>query len=356
MSLHLNKVAVTQRLNPKTHTVSNSRVVSRARLRVASSTAAGAVCAALALAASDALCGPQPARAEILERVVAVVNDQAILLSELRRRAAPFLEQMVEHTAEGERPERIKRLYEQFLKELVDDQLIEQTARKMGIHVSNSEVDQAIENVRKQNSLDESHFWEAVKAQGFTEKQYRTDVRKQILRLKVTNQRVRSRLNLSDETVREEYEDRVRKARRRQRFHAEHVFFGLPQTATATEVAASAARAQQVRTNLKPEDFAAAANQYGGGDLGWLDQGDLAEELENALLAMEPGQISQPVRGPSGIHIFLLRERQTGGAQFPSFEEAKDAIYRELLDRAMAKQQELFLADLRRNAVIETRL
>lgn len=296
------------------------------------------------------------ARAEVIERVVATVNDDAIFLSELRRKAAPFLEQVVAGASEADRPARIKRLYEQFLKELVDDQLIEQTAKKMNVVVSGSDVEQAIENVRKQNSLDAARFWEAVKSQGFTEKQYRADVRKQILRLKVTNQRVRSRVNLSDDTVREEYDDRVRKARRRQRFHPEHIFIGLPQTASATDVANAMKKAQELRAGLTPENFSSVASQRGGGDLGWLDQGDLSEDLENALLALDPGQISAPVRGPSGVHIFLLRERQTGGVQIPPFEEAKEAIYRELLDKAMAKQQELFLADLRRNAVIDTRL
>jgi peptidyl-prolyl cis-trans isomerase SurA len=298
----------------------------------------------------------RPAHAEIIERVVATVNDDAIFLSELRRRAAPFLEQVISGASEAERPQRIKRLYAQFLKELVDDQLIEQTARKMNVVVSSSDVEQAIENVRKQNNLDTAKFWEAVKSQGFTEKQYRADVRKQILRLKVTNQRVRSRVNLNDDTVRQEYDDRVRKARRRLRFHPEHVFIGLPQTASATEVANAMKQAQELRATLTPDNFSSVASQRGGGDLGWLDQGDLPEELENALAALEPGQISPPVRGPSGVHIFLLRERQTGGVKIPSFEDAKDEIYRELLDRAMAKQQELFLADLRRNAVIETRL
>lgn len=296
------------------------------------------------------------ARAEVIERVVATVNDDAIFLSELRRKAAPFLEQVVSGANESERPNRIKRLYEQFLKELVDEQLIEQTAKKMNVVVSSSDVEQAIENVRKQNSLDAVRFWEAVKSQGFTEKQYRADVRKQILRLKVTNQRVRSRVNLNDDTVREEYDDRVRKARRRQRFHAEHIFIGLPQTASATDVATALKKAQDLRTGLTEENFASVASQRGGGDLGWLDQGDLSEELENALLGLDPGQISPPVRGPSGVHIFLLRERQSGGVQIPPFEEAKEVIYRELLDRAMAKQQELFLTDLRRNAVIDTRL
>jgi peptidyl-prolyl cis-trans isomerase SurA len=308
-----------------------------------------------ALACTLAL-APRPVRAEIIERVVATVNDDAIFLSELRRRAAPFLEQIVAGADEKERSARIKRLYEQLLKELVDDQLIEQTARKMNITVSSTEVEQAIDNVRKQNSLDEARFWEAVKGQGFTEKQYRADVRKQLLRLKVTNQRVRSRVTINDDTVKEEYDDRVRKARRRQRFHAEHVFMGLPQTATATEVTNALKSAQTLRATLTPENFAAAMNERGGGDLGWLDQGDLPEDLENALLALEPGQISPAVRGPSGVHIFLLRERQAGGVQVPAFEAAKDTIYRELLDRSMAKQQELFLAELRRAAAIDTRL
>jgi peptidyl-prolyl cis-trans isomerase SurA len=298
----------------------------------------------------------RPAHAEIIERVVATVNDDAIFLSELRRRAAPFLERVITGASEAERPTRIKRLYEQFLRELIDDQLIEQTARKLNIVVSSSDVELAIENVRKQNNMDNAHFWEAVKTQGFTEKQYRTDVRKQILRLKVTNQRVRSRVNLSDQTVRDEYDDRVRKARRRQRFHAEHIFFGLAQTASATEVADTVRRAKDLRASLDLDHFSDVAAQRGGGDLGWLDQGDLPEELENALLALEPGQISEPVRGPSGVHIFVLRERQAGGLEIPVFEEAKESIYRELLDRAMAKQQELFLAELRRNAVIDSRL
>ena len=300
--------------------------------------------------------GTRSARAEVIERVVATVNDDAIFLSELRRRAAPFLERVITGASESERPQRIKRLYEQFLRELVDDQLIEQTARKMNIIVSSSDVELAIENVRKQNNLDNARFWEAVRAQGFTEKQYRTDVRKQILRLKVTNQRVRSRVNLNDQTVRDEYDDRVRKARRRQRFHAEHIFFGVPQMASATEVADTMRRANELRAKVNVEKFSDMAAQRGGGDLGWLDQGDLPEGLEDVLLALEPGQISAPVRGPSGVHIFLLRERQEGGLEIPAFEEAKDTIYRELLDRAMAKQQELFLAELRRNAVIDSRL
>jgi peptidyl-prolyl cis-trans isomerase SurA len=95
--------------------------------------------------------------------------------------------------------------------------------------------------------------------------------------------------------------------------------------------------------------------EHGGGDLGWLSQGDLPEELENALLTLEPDQISPPVRGPSGFHIFLLHERETAASDAPSFDDVKDEIYRHMLDEAMTHQETLFLEELRRGAVITRR-
>jgi peptidyl-prolyl cis-trans isomerase SurA len=227
----------------------------------------------------------------------------------------------------------------------------------MMITVSSLEVDQAIDNVRRQSGLEENRFWEAVREQGFTDAQYRQDVRKQLLRLKVINQRVRSRVNISEETVRETYEDRVRQGRRSQRFRASHIFFPLPETASATAVAEVSKQAELLRSKITTvESFDAAAKDHGGGELGWLDQGDLPNVLEDTLLGLNVGEIGAPVRGPSGIHIFLVRERQAGKDAQPPFEEQKAAIQRELLDKAMQRQEELFLKGLRRDAVITMRL
>jgi len=299
---------------------------------------------------------PQLARAEVIERVAAVVNDQAILLSELRRRAAPFLEQALGDASDkGERMTRVKQIYKQLLQQLVDEELVEQAAKKMHVSIGDGDVDQAIENVRRQNNMTEEQFWQAVKAQGFTDKHYRQDVRKQLLRLKVLNQRVRSRVNMTDQTIREAYDDRVRDARRSQKFRASHVFVPLPANATATEVAVAMNAAKQTRAQLTPETFDGVAEQSkGGGDLGWLDQGDLPDVLEEALLRLSEGEISQPVRGPSGVHIFIVRERQSGANAIPPFEEMRAQLQNELLDRAMQRQEEIFLRGLRRDAVIET--
>jgi peptidyl-prolyl cis-trans isomerase SurA len=319
-----------------------------ARRRVLAAAIALSVCASSAVA--------QSAHAEVIERVAAVVNDQAVLLSDLRRRAAPFLEQLVSDAAtQGERLSRIKTLYKRLLQQLVDEELVEQAAKKTHVSVTLTETDQAIDNVRRQNSMTEDAFWQAVRAQGFTEKQYRDDVRKQLLRLKVVNQRVRGHVNITEQTVRDAYDDRVREARRAQKFHAAHVFLPLPPTASATEVARALKDATELRAQLTPANFDSVAAERGGGDLGWLDQGDLPAVLEEALLGLSEGEISAPVRGPSGLHVFLLRERQSGAATIPPYDQVRAEIQRGLMDKAMQRQEELFIKGLRRDAVIQLR-
>lgn len=298
---------------------------------------------------------PNATHAEILERVVAVVNDEAVFLSELRRRAAPFIESLITQAPPGESKKQIDMLYGKLLDQLVDDILIEQTSREMHVTVTAMEVDQALNNVRQQNGLDETQFWQAVSEQGFTRAQYREDVRKQLLRLKVINQKVRSRVNVSVEEIRETYDDMVRKARRTQRFHAAHIMFPLPADASATAVSAAMKAAASIKSGLNASNFETKASALGGGDLGWLNQGDLPVEFENVLLDLSPGDISGPVRGPAGIHLFLLKERAKGDQQVPSFEESKASIEQQLVGRGMQRQEVIFLDQLRRTAVIDKR-
>ncbi len=298
-----------------------------------------------------------PARAEIVERVVATVNDEMVLLSELRSRAAPYLAQTLYGAeSEQEKKKRIADLYRRLLDQLIDEQLVQREARKANITVSKLEIDQAIGNVRQQNNMSEEQFREAIRAQGYTEQKYREDIRKQLVYMKLTNQLVRSQVNVTEEDSRERYQEKVRKARRTLRFRAAHVFFQLPDGASAAEVAEIRRRAAALRRRLNEKSFDRAIDEHGGGDLGWLSQGDLPEQLERALLALEPGQVSQPVRGPSGVHIFLLRERQRSSESLPTYEQSKATIERQMLEEGMARQQKLFLEQLRRKAVIDIRL
>ena len=297
-----------------------------------------------------------PARADVVERVIAVVNDEAIWLSELRRRAAPFIAQIMQAPSQAQRVELRDRLYGEVLDHLIDEKLIQQAAARMRVRVTNDDVERAIANVRRQNNLSEEEFWEAVRQQGFAESAYRDDLRRQLLRLKVLNQRARGRVNITEAEVRARYDEEIRRANRTLRFRASHVFVQIAPTGTATDVAAARAQAESIRSGLDADTFQAAVTEHGGGDLGWLRQGDLPGPLEDELITLSTGEVSDIVQGPSGFHIFLLHERERGEANIPPYDEVREMIFRQMLDVAMSRQEEIFLSELRRGALIDRRL
>jgi peptidyl-prolyl cis-trans isomerase SurA len=295
------------------------------------------------------------AGADVVERVVATVNNQAIFLSDLRKRAVPFLPQVADAATESERMSRLKDLYEELLTVLIDEQLIRQLATNSGIRVTDADVDNAIENIRLQNNMTEDQFKEAIDSQGFSYAQYRRDLKRQLIRLKVMNERVRSRVNVTEEEVRARYEQRARGEGNEVRFRVSHLVVPVAEGASAIQVAAKRQEAESLRAALTPENFNARAAQLGGGELGWITQGDLPEDLERALVPLSPGEISRPVRGGTGFHIFFLQDRQVG-SDFPSYEEMKQELYREMLDSAMLRQEKIFLEEMRRKAVINRML
>jgi peptidyl-prolyl cis-trans isomerase SurA len=309
----------------------------------------------LAIIAIVGLVTASSAGADVIERVVATVNNEAIFLSDLRTRAVPFLPQVAEAPTETERMSRLKELYDELLNFLIDEQLVRQLANSSGIRVTDADVDGAIENLRMQNNMTEEQFQEALDAQGFTMTQYRKDLKRQLIRLKVVNERVRSRVNVTEEEVRARYEERARGEGNDVRFHVSYLVVPVGEGASAIQVAAKRQEAVQLRATLSPENFEARAQELGGGDLGWLTEGDLPEELERAILPLSAGEISEPVRGSKGFHIFLLAERQVGTG-FPSFEEMKQELFREMLDTAMIRQEKIFLDEIRRSAVINRML
>ncbi|MFO0692599.1 MAG: SurA N-terminal domain-containing protein [Polyangiales bacterium] len=303
------------------------------------------------------LCLATPARADVVERVVAVVNDEAIFLSQLRTRAAPFLDRVMAAPSQTERIERLEQLYREVLDQLIDEELIKQTAASLSLRVTQAEIERALANVQQQNNLTPEQFWQAVREQGYTEAGYRADLQRQLLRMKVINQRVRSRVNVTEADVRREYDQEVRRMTRTVRYHASHLFLPLAENATEAEVEDVRERAVALRATLSDEaSFEAATETVVGGELGWLTQGDLPESLERVVFTMEPGQISDPVRGPAGFHIFLLHERARGDEQAPEYDSVRENIYRQLLDQAMNRQEQLFLEELRRDATITRRL
>ncbi len=300
------------------------------------------------------LVGPV-AGADVVERVVATVNDKAIFLSDLRKRAVPFLPQVSEAPTDTERAARLKELYDQLLNLLIEEELLRQLASESGIVVTDADVESAITNIRSQNNMTEEQFIEAVRSQGMSEARYRADLKKQLARYKLINERVRSRVNITEDEVRRRYEKRARGENEQLRFKVSHLVVRLDPDASATETAAVRKEAGVVRAALTPDNFEERAEELGGGELGWIAEGDLPEDLGRVLMPLDPGDISDPVRGSGGFHIFYVQDREVG-SDFPSYDEMKEELFREMLDTAMRRQERIFIEELRRNAIVNRML
>ncbi len=295
------------------------------------------------------------AHADIIERVIAVVDDEAIFLSELRRRAVPFLAQ-VERVPPLQRDAATAQLYTELLDHMVDEALFLQAARKEQVHVTADDVDRAIRNVQHQSELSERDFWQAVAGQGFTEAQYRDDVRRQLIRLKLLNVRARGRVNITEPDVRARYDQLLREANAQQGFEAAEILVPVPPGASATQVAAALATATGIASGLDEDTFEDAMVEHDGTDLGRLVQGQLDPRLERVLLAMRPGEVSAPVQNEAGFHILFLRSRVSGAQQVPPYEQARETIFRRMTEEAMGRQEQIYLRELRRNASITRRM
>ena len=308
--------------------------------------------AALAVTLTLAM-GSRPAEAEVIERVVAVVNEDAIFLSELRRRASPFLGQALQAPSQSQRMAAIEQLYREVLERMIQEELFIQAADTMQVSVSDAEVERAIANVRSQSGLSEQQFWQAVRQQGFAPSQYRLDVERQLLRLKVLNHRARGRVNITEDQVRQRYDEMVARSNRTAQFTAWAIFFNVEDGASATEVAQARREAEATLDDISDfEEFQA----YGGMSLGTLSQGSLPSQLEDALMNLDEGEMSPVVRGPSGFVIFWLESRGQASSELPAYEQVRMEIYQQMMGQEMQRQEELFIAELRRQAVIDVRL
>lgn len=295
------------------------------------------------------------AHADVIERVIAIVDDEAIFLSELRRRAVPFLAQ-VERVPPLQREAAISQLYTELLDHLIDEALFLQAARKEQVRVTADDVERAIRNVQRQSELSERDFWQAVASQGFTEAQYRDDVRRQLIRLKLLNERARGRIEITEPEVRVRYDMLVREANAQQGFEAAEILVPLAAGASATDVAAARAEAARIAEGLDEDTFEDAMEEHGGTDLGRLVQGQLDPRLERVLLAMQPGEVSPPVQNEAGFHILFLRSRVSGAQQIPPYAQARETVFRRMTEEQMGRQEQIYLRELRRNATITRRM
>ena len=295
-----------------------------------------------------------------IERVVAVVNAEVVLLSELHDKAAQMAGQRLDDAA----PEAHKKL-RQVLDRMVDDILVLQQASELKLAVEEAEIDKAIEEVKNANHLDNDGLKAALAEQGYTYPGFRKDMRRQILRLKVVNTAVRSRINVTDEDVKAFYEQTARQAGGRNRqAHIRHIQISVPAGASDKDVEARRQLALRVVEEAKGgADFAQLAKKYSddtttrddGGDLGWLKEGEgLPEVMSELVFTMDQAnEVRGPVRTDRGFEVVQFLERKDSDVR--PLAEVKEQLRGQIYQQQMEKQTQSWVSELHKKAHVEMR-
>lgn len=294
------------------------------------------------------------ARAEVVDRIAAVVNGHIILLSEVEDAAGPSLP-----PPDARGGDRFKReaLLKRATDDLIADELVQEVAKDQGLEPAPSEIDGAIENVKRENRIDSKGLEAALAQQGMTMPEYRKLLAKQLTRMKVAEVKVRPRVNVTDDDVRRRYAEMTRELQATEERHVRDIF--VP---SSGDPSVAREKVEEARRRVQAgEAFEAVARETGGpladtgGDLGWVGKDAILPALAGPAFALQKGELSDVIEAAGGYHLLYVEGvRSVGAAR--SFAEAREDIRGQLFSERMAKATEEWLAELRRTADVDVRL
>jgi len=284
----------------------------------------------------------------VVDRVVAVVNDEIITMSDLQREEALKKNDVA-------RDDRL------VLEDMIDRKLQMAAAKREGVDVTDKELTDAVADIIKRNNMDMMQFGVALSKEGLTLEQYRAELREQITLSRLFNKYVRSGVNVDEAEARAFYRNNQKTYSLPEEIRVRQIFLTVPDKATPEQAAAIKEKAQSVHARIqKGEDFiklvrevsqGATASQ--DGDLGFMQRGDALPEIQQAAQALKPGDSSSPFQCAGGYNIIKLEEIRT---PVRPFEKVKDEIMKTLYEQKVENTYRSWLQALRGDSHIENRL
>jgi peptidyl-prolyl cis-trans isomerase SurA len=255
----------------------------------------------------------------LLDRIAAIVNTGVVLNSQLEEQTEEITERLRQQKTELP-PRNVLR--QQILERLVVEEIQVQRADKLGIQVSDEMLNGALDDVAKRNNISFADLPQALAQQGIDYRTFRDEIRRQMTLQLLRQRDVIGRINVSPREL-EQFMSRQQNAPdRNAEYNVSHILISVPVSASPEQIEAREARAREVFDKAQGgNDFAQLAVTFSdsstnieGGSLGWRRGSQLPSILAEQVAKMKPGQTSEPIRTPSGFHLFRLNEVR-GGVQ-----------------------------------------
>ncbi len=293
----------------------------------------------------------------LVDRVVAEVNNDLISLYDLNQELQLYAENLkaMSYPPEKER-ELLFKIRSDLLSQLIDRKLADQEIARNKIQVSEAEIDQAIERIKETRHYTDEDLRAGLARQGITYEDYRKDIKEQILRQKLVNIEVKSKIVITDEDIQAYYDRHKDKYSAEKKYHLWNIYVQLPESesskrAAYLEMEALYSQLQQGRPfEAVVEEVSGPSSAAKGSDLGLFRLEELASDLRDVVRGMTPGEFSRVLETRFGYQIIFLQRLVETGTK--TLEEVRSEIQEILYDEAINKRYQEWLENLRKQAHI----
>jgi peptidyl-prolyl cis-trans isomerase SurA len=316
----------------------------------------------IALAAVTVAAAPR-AHGTVAERVVAVVGEHAILLSDMRARARPFLLQIQQKVPPGAQQAAAEsELYKHLLQRMVDERVEQQAAEKAHLTVTTDEIDNGLRNVASQQGLTVERLVEEAVKTGLSAQEYRDEVRRQILEGKLLQLRVRGRVRVTDDDVKATYARLQRDERAHLGYRLAWIVLRLPLGSSANartdredlaEHLVATARAG-VDNHGNRVTFETLAKAFSDDAPTRVLGGDLGQAIEDEVMKLDVGGVSAPFKFKNDIVIIKVLSRDS--SQLPQLGDVHDELLQRTYAEQMDKARKQWIEEMRHGTYVDVRL
>lgn len=302
-----------------------------------------------------------PLLAMLVEQVIVVVDGDPYTLSDLDQYAKTKTGAKLPSYDFTKVSQDAKSLV--ILEQFITDKLIAAEVKRLGIIVSNEQIDRFIEMIKKKNQLTDAQLSMALHRDGMDMERYRKSIRTEIERERLISREVKAKVSVTPEDIKRYYQANKNKFRTKDRIRLRHILIQVPDNPTPEEEKAAVSKALEIRKlAIGGESFAQLARKYSqgagaseGGEIGWVDRSSLISELADAAFHMSAGGISQPIRTTLGVHLLKVEERDRGSVL--PFSEVEGKIKAELNAKVSEEQFLKWLkTDLRKNHQVDVKV
>ena len=276
----------------------------------------GALTALFALSLGNAQAAT-PAPVQLVDRIVAVVNNEVITQFELNDRMKLVMKQL---SKQGTSLPPQEVLEKQLLERMITDRVQLQLARETGIRVDDLQLDKTLQRIAQENNMTLETFRATLEKDGVSFNKFREEIREEITLSRLREREVENRITVSEGEVDNFLSTRAAQSGVEDEFNLAHILIRVPEQASPEQVQARRARAEKALAELAKAEFGQVAASYSeapdalqGGVLGWRAASRLPSLFQQAVNALKPGETSAVLRSPNGFHILKLLDRRSKG-------------------------------------------